>query len=251
MKTFTVLSLALFGANSVLSHAIFQRLKVNDVDQGQLVGVRAPSSNNPVQSVTGDSIACNTGLISPVSSAVVKIPAGAKVSTWFQHVIGGPQYANDADNPIAASHKGPIAVYLAKVDSAAIAQPQGLNWFKVAQEGLNNGNGKWAVDTMIAGGGWWSFTLPSCVAAGQYLMRVELLALHSAYSQGGAQFYLSCANIEVTGSGTKTGSTVRFPGAYTASDPGIMINIYDNSKPGIPNNAGKPYAIPGPAPLTC
>lgn len=98
-----------------MGHSIFQRLKVDDVDQGQLVGVRAPSSNNPVQSVTGDSIACNTGLLSPVSSAVVKIPAGAKVGAWYQHVIGGAQSANDADNPIAASHKGPLLAYLAKV----------------------------------------------------------------------------------------------------------------------------------------
>ena len=115
MKSSAIFSFALLGANSVFGHAIFQRIKVNDVDQGQLVGVRAPSSNNPVQSVTGDSIACNTGLVSPVSQAVVKIPAGAKVSAWYQHVIGGPQFANDADNPIAASHKGPLIAYLAKV----------------------------------------------------------------------------------------------------------------------------------------
>jgi len=44
---------------------------------------------------------------------------------------------------------------------------------------------------MIAGAGWWSFDLPACVAAGQYLLRVELIALHSAYAQGAAQFYMS------------------------------------------------------------
>jgi len=66
-----------------------------------------------------------------------------------------------------------------------------LNWFKVAEEGLNNANGKWGVDTMIAGGGWWSFNMPSCVAPGQYLMRVEIIALHSAYTSGQAQFYMS------------------------------------------------------------
>jgi cellulase len=112
-----IVSFALLGAESVLGHSIFQRLKVDGVDQGQLVGVRSPSSNNPVQVVTGDSIACNTGLISPVSSKVVTIPAGAQVGAWYQHVIGGPQFANDADNPIAASHKGPLMVYLAKVCS--------------------------------------------------------------------------------------------------------------------------------------
>jgi len=115
MKPTTILSLALFGASSVTGHCIFQRLKVNDVDQGQLVGVRAPSSNYPVQNVNSDQITCNSGFVSPVSTAVVKIPAGAKVSTWYQHVIGGAQYANDADNPIAPSHKGPVLVYLAKV----------------------------------------------------------------------------------------------------------------------------------------
>ena len=66
---------------------------------------------------------------------------------------------------------------------------------------------------MIAGNGWWNFTMPSCVAAGDYLMRVELIgialslplsfglrpdqmltqsqALHSAYGLNGAQFYMS------------------------------------------------------------
>lgn len=102
-------------AASVNAHCIFQRIRVNDVDQGSLVGVRAPAVNNPILSVTGASIACNTGLKTPVSSAVVTIPAGAKVGAWYQHIIGGPQKAGDTDNPIAPSHKGPIIVYLAKV----------------------------------------------------------------------------------------------------------------------------------------
>ena len=115
MRSSILWFLATFAATSVEGHSIFQRLKVNDVDQGQLVGVRAPSSNNPVLSVTGSSIVCNTGLKTPVSTTVVSIPAGAKVSAWYQHILGGPQGANDADNPIAVSHKGPLIVYLAKV----------------------------------------------------------------------------------------------------------------------------------------
>jgi lytic cellulose monooxygenase (C1-hydroxylating) len=115
MKTTILLSLATFAATAVNGHAIFQRIRVNDVDQGQLVGVRAPAVNNPVLDVTGDSIACNTGLKAPVSSAVVTIPVGAKVGAWYEHVLGGPQIPNDPDNPIAHSHKGPLMVYLAKV----------------------------------------------------------------------------------------------------------------------------------------
>ncbi|TVY55268.1 putative endo-beta-1,4-glucanase D [Lachnellula cervina] len=256
MKAVSLLSSVILAARLVSSHGMWQRLQVNGTDQGQLVGINPPAVNNPVLVVTGSSIACNTGLVSPLSNAVITVPAGATVSAWFEHVLGGPQSATDADNPIASSHKGPIIVYLAKVDDAATATDyNSYSWFKIAEQGLDNSSGKWAVDTMIAGTssgvGWWDFTVPSCVAAGQYLMRVELIALHSAYSSGGAQFYMSCANIEITGSGTATGTTVTFPGAYTATDPGILINIYDSSTPSLPNNAGKPYTIPGPAKLAC
>lgn len=82
--------------------------------------------------------------------------------------------------------------YLAKVDDAATAPATGQQWFKIAEDGLF-ANGTWAVDSMIANKGWYYFTMPACVAPGDYLMRVELIALHSAYSSGGAQFYMECA----------------------------------------------------------
>jgi cellulase len=175
MKFVFSLASAILGAQTVLGHAIFQRLRINDVDQGQLVGVQAPAVNNPVLTVTAPAIACNTGLNTPISTAVVTIPAGAKVGAWYEHILGGPQGAGDPDNPIAASHKGPLLVYLAKVDDAATADWTGLSWFKIAEEGLNTITGKWGVDSMIAGAGWWNFTMPECIAAGQYLLRVELI----------------------------------------------------------------------------
>jgi lytic cellulose monooxygenase (C1-hydroxylating) len=123
---------------------------------------------------------------------------------------------------------------------------------------------------MIANQGWHYFTMPSCIAPGQYLMRTEIIALHSASIQGQAQFYMECAQyvsiscrnnkscltdrvvirIAITGSGTTVGSnTVSFPGAYSATDPGILISIYDSA--GQPNGGGRPYQIPGPAVLSC
>lgn len=103
---------------------------------------------------------------------------------------------------------------------------------------------------MISGGGWHYFTLPSCVAPGEYLLRIELLALHSASNAGQAQFYMGCAQIKVTGSGTNSGSNfVSFPGAYKADHPGILVSIYDNK--GEPYMGGRSYSIPGPAPITC
>jgi cellulase len=115
MKTISLLSSCLLAVKAVSGHGMWQRLKVNGADQGQLVAINPPAVNNPVTVVSGASIACNTGLVSPLSNSVVTIPAGGSVEAWFEHVIGGPQGANDADNPIAASHKGPIIVYLAKV----------------------------------------------------------------------------------------------------------------------------------------
>lgn len=54
-----------------------------------------------------------------------------------------------------------------KVDDAATATDyNSYSWFKIAEQGLDNSSGKWAVDTMIAGTssgvGWWDFTVPSC-----------------------------------------------------------------------------------------
>ena len=57
-----------------------------------------------------------------------------------------------------------------------------------------------------------------------------LLALHVASSVGGAQFYMSCFQVNVGGSGTASPPTVKIPGAYSAQDPGILIDIYESPK---------------------
>lgn len=90
-----------------------------------------------------------------------------------------------------------------------------------------------------------SVTIPACVADGDYLLRVEHIALHSASSVGGAQLYIGCAQVTVTGgTGTlNTGTLAAIPGAYSASDPGILFQLYYP----IPTS----YINPGPAPVTC
>lgn len=63
--------------------------------------------------------------------------------------------------------------------------------------------------------------MPTCIAPGNYLMRVEIVALHDAGKDRGAQFYMECAQINIKGSGTNTGSanSVSFPGGYQADHP--------------------------------
>lgn len=44
------------------------------------------------------------------------------------------------------------------------------------------------------------------------------------------RFYMSCYQVNVGGSGSASPPTVKFPGAYSATDPGILINIYEPMK---------------------
>ena len=50
-------------------------------------------------------------------------------------------------------------------------------------------------------------------------------ALHGASSYPGAQFYMECAQINVTGGGSASPATVSFPGAYSGTDPGVLVNV--------------------------
>lgn len=99
------------------------------------------------------------------------------------------------------------------------------------------------MDRLIANGGVQSITIPKCIAPGQYLLRGELIALHSASSSGGAQFYMECAQVNIVGgSADKTPSSVSLPGAYKANDAGILYNLYSGQKT---------YAAPGPSVFKC
>ncbi|KAJ4324942.1 hypothetical protein N0V94_000996 [Neodidymelliopsis sp. IMI 364377] len=225
-------------------------MNVNGADNGEAVGIRTALSNNPILNVNDANMACNSNFKQPVSTKVIAAKGGDRVGVLWGHVIGGAQFSGDPDQPIAKSHKGPAMFYMAKVDNAATASPSGLKWFKVYEDGLD-GSGQWGVDRMINNGGWVDFTLPSCLAAGDYLLRAEIIALHSASTSGQAQFYVGCAQLKVSGSGGTSANpqTVSFPGAYKANDAGILLSIYNNQ--GQPVGNGQPYKIPGPAVLKC
>ncbi|KAK5626051.1 hypothetical protein RRF57_001766 [Xylaria bambusicola] len=214
--------------------------------QGSLVGLRAPNDNNPVYDVSSQDIICQKQ--GRTSNKIINVKPGDEIGAYFGHVIGGAQFANDPDNPIAKSHKGPITAWLAKVDNAATASKTGLKWFKIWEDTFNPSSKKWGVDNMIANQGWVKFQMPQCIAPGDYLMRVEILALHSAHQNMGAQFYMSCAQLRISGSGTFSPSqTVSFPGAYKQNDPSILVNIYGLT--GQPDNGGKTYNAPGNVPV--
>ncbi|KAI0203626.1 glycoside hydrolase family 61 protein [Astrocystis sublimbata] len=233
-------------AISAEAHCIFQELSVNGQKQGSLVGLRAPNDNNPVYDVTSQDIICQKQ--GRTSDKVIDVKAGDDLGAFFGHIIGGAQFPNDPDNPIAKSHKGPVTAWLAKVDNAASASKTGLKWFKIWEDTFDTSSKTWGVDNMISNQGWVKFQMPQCIAPGEYLMRVEILALHSAKTNMGAQFYMSCAQLKISGSGSFTPSeTVSFPGAYKQNDPSILVNIYGMM--GQPDNNGKQFDAPGSVPV--
>lgn len=69
-------------------------------------------------------------------------------------------------------------------------------------------------------------TIPASIADGEYLLRVEHIALHMAVMPNQAQFYLACSQIEITGGGgAEPSPLVALPGAYESNDPGILVDL--------------------------
>ncbi|KAI0023606.1 lytic polysaccharide monooxygenase [Xylariomycetidae sp. FL0641] len=146
------------------------------------------------------------------------------------------------------THYGPVIDYMADCGGdCATVDKTSLKWFKVQEMGqLSLGSsgtpGKWADDLIVENSFTWDATIPASLKPGNYVWRHEIIALHSAGSEGGAQLYPQCFNLKVTGSGSQSPEGTVGTSLYTPTDAGIMYNIYnDESKSAID------YQIPGPA----
>ncbi|ORX92496.1 glycoside hydrolase [Clohesyomyces aquaticus] len=227
MKLLFPTAATLFAATAS-AHYTFPALVANGATTQQWQYVRKTTnyqSNGPVTDVTSNQIRCYE--LSPGTAApqTMTVKAGDTVGFTAQTSI---------------SHPGPLMFYLAKVPSgktAATFDGSGQVWFKIYEQGaqISSAGMTWASQ----GAAKVTVPIPKSLPSGDYLFRVEHIGLHSASSAGGAQFYISCAQLTVTDGGSGSpGPLVSFPGAYKASDPGIQINIYYP----IP----KSYTCPGP-----
>ncbi|KAG8922319.1 hypothetical protein FRC02_011945 [Tulasnella sp. 418] len=230
MKAAALASLFAFIATAH-AHTTVWGAWINDSFQGDGRNqyIRSPPNNNPVKDLSSSAMACNVN--NRVVSRTLSVKSGDKFTFEWYHDSRG-------DDIIASSHKGPIVVYIAPTSSNGA----GNVWVKIYQD--NYSGGQWPVDRLIANGGKHSVNIPN-VAAGDYLLRAELLTLHeadtiyTANSARGIQLYMSCIQIKVTSNGVNLPSGVSFPGAYKYTDPGIHFNLYSAS----PSS----YIVPGPA----
>ncbi|KAF7346322.1 hypothetical protein MSAN_01859900 [Mycena sanguinolenta] len=189
--------------------------------------IRQVNTNSPVTSVSDPNLACgpNAQLAQDIATAnpgdPIEVNWVSSAGAWFHDV-------------------GPMLTYLANCGSSPCSEFDVSNaqWFKIQQ--VAKVDGGWA-QALLNSGAPATLSLPSNLAAGNYLMRHEIIALQNAVSQGGAEFYASCSQLQVKGSATGSPSAsdlVKLPGAYSATDPGILVDVYSN-----PNAA---YTFPGP-----
>lgn len=238
MKTVAILAGVVALATRVAGHATFQQLWVNGVDNKGTCA-RLPNSNSPVTDVSSNQIRCNAN--QGFAASKCSVAAGGTVTIEMHQQAGDRSCNNEA---IGGAHYGPVLVYMSKVANSATADGSSP-FFKIYQDtwGKNTAGGGgsddfWGTKDLNKHCGKLDVKIPNGLAPGDYLLRAEAIALHAAGGSGGAQFYLTCYQLTVTGSGTTNPSGVSFPGAYKASDPGILINIYTKLSS---------YISPGPA----
>ncbi|KAG8933776.1 hypothetical protein FRC02_011195 [Tulasnella sp. 418] len=180
--------------------------------------------NSPVTAVNSIDFRCNKGASNGASTQTAAVTAGSTIGFSLDNTL---------------YHSGVLNVYMAKAPSTASTfDGSGSVWFKVYQiSAIADGKSiKFPADGLNKV----TFTVPKNLPNGEYLVRVEHIALHVAQSFGGAQFYISCGQIKVSGGGSgNPGPKVAIPGVYTGNEPGILINIY--------NNFPTQYIQPGPA----
>jgi cellulase len=107
---------------------------------------------------------------------------------------------------------------------AAFKGDTGPVWVKIDQMAYDKTkNPPWGSDMLGRSGANWTVTVPHSIAPGEYLIRHEILGLHVASKPMGAQFYPSCTQIRVSGSGTANPKGIALPGAYKPDDKGVSL----------------------------
>ena len=142
------------------------------------------------------------------------------------------------------THHGPVIDYLANCNGPCeTTDKSSLKFNKIDAVGLLEQStgpgtaGSWGSDRLRIRNNTWTVTIPSTIAEGSYVLRHEIIALHSARTVNGAQNYPHCINLQVTGSGAdKLSSGTLGTALYKPGEPGIQVDIYRPLQ----------YQMPGP-----
>ncbi|KAK3311067.1 glycoside hydrolase family 61 protein [Chaetomium strumarium] len=249
LLTVAAVSLAVSEASA---HYIFQQLTTGGVKHDVFQYIRKNSNyNSPVTDLSSHDLRCNVGA------------TGAGTDTVT--VKAGDSFTFTLDTPVY--HQGPVSLYMSKAPGKASDYDGSGPWFKIKD---------WAPDFSSGSATWnmagsYTYNIPTCIPNGDYLLRIQSLGIHNPWPAGIPQFYISCAQITVTGGGNgNPGPTALIPGAFKETDPGYTANAspflispvpssstFDPSLPlplashlRIYSNFHN-YTVPGPAVFSC
>ncbi|KAI1158455.1 glycoside hydrolase family 61 protein [Nemania serpens] len=214
---------AALATQSVSGHYIFQSLGKGTAKGTPYEFVRRNTNNNsPVTDLASKDLRCNVGGATGGSTSTMALNAG-------------DQFTFSLDQ--AVYHQGPVSIYMSKAPGTAAEYDGSGDWFKIYDWGPKFGGGQaqWTLAASYSG------TIPKCIPAGEYLLRIQNLAIHNPGAT--PQWYISCGQVKISGGGSTTPSpTAKIPGAFKATDPGYTANIYNNFNS---------YIVPGPSVFTC
>lgn len=229
MQTTGIITAVFLGMASFTSaHYTFDQLLVNGNPVGKANTYIRKHQNSylpikfkqvPEGSITPTvaDFACNKGAVG--AGDVIQVKAGDKI---------GLKQAFGADGML---HPGPSQLYVSPVSNAKT--DKGEDWFKIHQSLIcKQGSAEsfrtdawcsWGENNVFA-------TIPSTLPNGQYLLRGEQIGLHGAHD-GQAEFYLACAQIEVTGSSATSipGTSAKIPGIYQVADKAVNFSVWGKS----------------------
>ncbi|CAI7602293.1 unnamed protein product [Penicillium bialowiezense] len=239
---YTLLAPALF-ASLVAAHGHVTNIVINGVSFGGWDIGSYPYTDSPPTVVAWGTPNTANGFIEPDGYTTSDIICHNNATNAKGHAVvaaGDRVFLQWTDWP--DSHHGPVIDYLASCGTSGCetVDKNKLEFFKIDGVGLVDDAtvpGTWGDDQLIDQGSSWMVEIPSSIAPGYYVLRHELIALHSAGTEGGAQNYPQCFNLQVTGSGSDVPAGVLGTKLYSPTDPGILVNIYTSLST---------YVVPGP-----
>ncbi|KAL1674327.1 glycosyl hydrolase family 61-domain-containing protein [Schizophyllum commune] len=224
MKTIALLSLAAALLPSIAAKGYVSSITIDGTEyKGPSVGddsdaksaIRSVSSASAIKGASNPDIACGPG--SKAASEYASAKPGSKVEVQWVGSDGGAW----------EDKTGPLISYIALCPLMECRKLKATDakWAKIDEVSIRDDK-TWAQED-LANGNPATLTLPEGLAAGAYLLRHEIISLSNASTEGGADFYASCAQIKVEHGGDGAASDdelVSFPGAYSDSDAGILID---------------------------
>ncbi|KAJ2413310.1 hypothetical protein GGI10_003137 [Coemansia sp. RSA 2530] len=237
MHKLSAFLLLLATAHLVSAHTYLFRFNIDgkDTERGEYIRpYRESTVNSPVKDPMDKDLRCRTDKMDAKATKNLTLTAGVKFGLEFH------EGDEDTTRFIEPAHRGPGMIYLAPLESNG----EGPVWFKIFEKGYDPATKLFYTQILMKSKGKMEFTIPEDIPGGDYLMRTEFIALHTAdkeytpKSKGdGAEFFPNCAQIKLISKGTAKPKGYEIPGIYTTKDPGILFNLWDKYDS---------YVIPGP-----